>query len=160
MKGDVEMVFGDGRVLRVRGPNSLSPTIPDIPFLTLRSERRARIEGVPEAAAKDVDVRTALRYVRAVIRSFADERTAAVFSGQAVKGVDSRVQGRAKAKLQMLDAARNLIDLRLPPGNRLEALKGDRMGQHGLRVNDRWRICFVWRAGEAWDVEIVDYHRG
>ena len=63
-------------------------------------------------------------------------------------------------KLQMLDAAERLDDLRVPPGNRLEALKGNRAGQHSIRINDRWRICFVWRAGEAAAVEVVDYHGG
>ena len=63
-------------------------------------------------------------------------------------------------KLQMLDAAKRLDDLRVPPGNRLEALKGDRAGQHSIRVNERWRICFVWRAGESSAVEVVDYHSG
>ena len=58
----------------------------------------------------------------------------------------------------MLDAAGRLEDLRAPPGNRLEALRGDRRGQHSIRVNDRWRICFVWRDSSAWNVEIVDYH--
>ena len=58
----------------------------------------------------------------------------------------------------MVDAAGRLDDLRVPSGNRLEALRGDRRGQYSIRVNDRWRICFAWRAGEAWDVEIVDYH--
>ena len=58
----------------------------------------------------------------------------------------------------MLDAAKHLEDLRIPPSNRLEALKGDRRGQHSVRINDRWRLCFVWQVGGAWDVEIVDYH--
>ena len=58
----------------------------------------------------------------------------------------------------MIDAAGRLADLRAPPGNRLEALRGGRWGQHSIRVNDRWRICFVWRDGAAWDVEVVDYH--
>jgi proteic killer suppression protein len=58
----------------------------------------------------------------------------------------------------MLDAAADLNDLRVPPGNRLERLRGDRAGQHSIRVNDRWRICFRWRSGDAYDVEIVDYH--
>ena len=61
-------------------------------------------------------------------------------------------------KLDMLDAASNLQDLRIPPANRLEALKGDRMGQHSIRINDQWRLCFVWRVDGARDVEIVDYH--
>ena len=61
-------------------------------------------------------------------------------------------------KLLVLDAASRLNDLRAPPGNRLEALRGNRRGQHSIRVNDRWRICFVWRDGSAWNAEIVDYH--
>jgi len=95
-----------------------------------------------------------------VIKSFADKRTAALFAGYAVKGLPRQLQQRARVKLQMLDAARRLEDLRVPPGNRLEALRGDRAGQHSIRINDRWRVCFAWRGGEAREVEIVDYHRG
>lgn len=68
------------------------------------------------------------------------------------------IQQRARRKLRMLDAATVIDDLRLPPSNRLEKLKGDRRGQHSIRVNDQWRICFVWHASHATDVEIVDYH--
>jgi proteic killer suppression protein len=68
------------------------------------------------------------------------------------------VQRLAQRKLVILDAAESLQDLRLPPGNRLERLSGDRAGQHSIRVNDQWRICFHWRDGDAHDVEIVDYH--
>ena len=93
-----------------------------------------------------------------VIKSFADKRTAAVFTGHTVRGMAARIQRRARAKLLMIDAAQRLDDLRVPPGNRLEALRGDRRRQHSIRVNDQWRVCFVWRDGEAWDVEIVDYH--
>ena len=64
----------------------------------------------------------------------------------------------ALRKLRMLDAAVGLEDLRVPPGDRLERLRGDRAGQHSIRVNERWRICFRWRNGDAYDVEIVDYH--
>ena len=95
-----------------------------------------------------------------MIRSFADRRTAAVFAGHAVTGLPHRLQRRARAKLQAIDAAIRLDDLRVPPGNRLEALKGNRVGQHSVRINDRWRTCFVWRDGEAWQVEVVDYHKG
>ncbi len=96
-----------------------------------------------------------------MIKSFADKRTAALFAGHAVKGVPHQLQRRAKARLQALDAAKRLDDLRVPPGNRLEALMGDRAGQHSIRINQRWRICFGWRTdGEAWEVEIVDYHKG
>ncbi len=95
-----------------------------------------------------------------MIRSFADKRTAALFVGHAVRGSPHQLQRRTRAKLQVLDAARRLNDLRVPPGNRLEALRGDRMGQHSIRINDRWRICFAWRDGEVWHVEMVDYHGG
>jgi proteic killer suppression protein len=95
-----------------------------------------------------------------VIKSFADKRTAAIFAGYAVRELPHQIQRRARAKLQAVDAARRLDDLRVPPGNRLEALKGDRTGQHSIRVNDQWRICFAWHGGEAWDAEIVDYHGG
>jgi proteic killer suppression protein len=93
-----------------------------------------------------------------VIKSFADKRTAAIFASYAVRDLPQQLQGRARAKLLAIDAARKLDDLRIPPANRLEALRGDRHGQHSIRINDQWRICFSWRQGEAWDVEIVDYH--
>ncbi len=93
-----------------------------------------------------------------MIKSFADKRTAAIFSGYAVRGLPAQIQKRARAKLLAVDAASWLDDLRSPPGNRLEVLRGDRQGQHSIRVNDQWRICFAWRDSEAWDVEIVDYH--
>jgi len=93
-----------------------------------------------------------------VIKSFRDRRTAAVFSGLRLKGFPSDVLRRAQKGLRQLDAARTLQDLRLPPSNRLEALERERRGQHSIRINDQWRICFVWQEGDAYDVEIVDYH--
>lgn len=93
-----------------------------------------------------------------MIKSFADKRTAAIFAGYAVRGLPLQIQGRARAKLLAVDAAKRLDDLRVPPGNRLEALRGDRQGQHSIRINDQWRICFEWRDGEAWHVEVADYH--
>ena len=93
-----------------------------------------------------------------MIRSFADKRTAAVFAGLVARGLPHQIQRRARAKLFMVDAAERLGDLRAPPGNRLEVLRGDRQGQHSIRVNDRWRICFHWWNGDAWELEIVDYH--
>ena len=93
-----------------------------------------------------------------MIRSFADRRTAAVFAGVVARGLPHQIQRRARAKLLMVDAAERLGDLKAPPGNRLEALRGDRQGQHSIRVNDQWRICFQWCNGDAWDLEIVDYH--
>lgn len=93
-----------------------------------------------------------------MIKSFADKRTAAIFAGYAVKGLPVQVQRRARAKLLAVDAAAKHEDLLVPPGNRLEALRGDRRGQHSVRVNDQWRVCFEWRDEDAWNVEIVDYH--
>jgi proteic killer suppression protein len=93
-----------------------------------------------------------------VIKSFADKRTAAIFAGYAVRDLPWQIQRRARVKLLVVDAAKQIDDLRVPPGNRLEALHGSRQGQHSIRVNDQWRICFVWKDGEAWDVEVVDYH--
>jgi proteic killer suppression protein len=75
-----------------------------------------------------------------------------------VKKLPASVQRAALRRLLILDAAQQLADLRVPPGNRLERLRGARAGQHSIRVNDRWRICFRWRGGDAYDVEIVDYH--
>ena len=93
-----------------------------------------------------------------MIRSFADKRTAAVFAGHAVRRLPAGIQSRARSKLLAIDAAILLDDLRAPPGNRLEALRGDRRGQYSVRINDQWRVRFAWRDGDAWDVEIVDYH--
>jgi toxin HigB-1 len=93
-----------------------------------------------------------------VIRSFRDATTERLWSRQRVKAIDPRIQRVALRKLAMLDAAEVLEDLRVPPGNRLEALKGDRAGQHSIRINQQWRICFVWTTAGPKDVEIVDYH--
>ena len=93
-----------------------------------------------------------------MIRSFADKRAAAIFAGHAVHGLPMQIQQRARAKLLAIDAAGRLDDLRAPPGNRLEVLRGDRRGRCSIRVNEQWRICFVWRDGDASEVEIVDYH--
>ena len=93
-----------------------------------------------------------------MIKSFADKRTAAVFAGHAVRNLPMQIQRRARAKLLLVDAAVRLEDLRSPPGNHLEALHRDRRGQYSIRINDQWRICFMWRDGEAFEVEIADYH--
>ncbi len=105
-----------------------------------------------------LDVTPVTRYITVVIESFRDKRTAAVFRGDAPKGFPSDIAVIARRKLKLLDAAIRLDDLRSPPGNRLEALKRHRLGQHSIRINDQWRLCFVWRDGNAHDVEIVDYH--
>jgi len=93
-----------------------------------------------------------------VIKTFADKRTAALFLGQFVKALPAEVAVRAKRKLDLIDSAAALDFLRVPPGNRLEALRGDRKGQHSIRVNDQWRVCFRWAEGHAFDVEFCDYH--
>jgi proteic killer suppression protein len=92
-----------------------------------------------------------------VIRSFQDKRTETLWQG-GTPAAFRAIKAVALRKLDMLDAATRLSDLRAPPGNRLEALRGNRQGQHGIRINDQWRICFVWRNGGAELVEIVDYH--
>jgi proteic killer suppression protein len=92
-----------------------------------------------------------------VIRSFRCRDTLAVFSGGTPRRWAALAR-LAERKLMMLDAARSLMDLRIPPGNRLEALSGDRKGSHSIRVNDRYRICFRWEGENAFEVEIVDYH--
>ena len=93
-----------------------------------------------------------------MIKTFADKRTAALFLGRFVKAVPSDVAVRAKRKLDLIDSAASFEFLGMPPGNRLEALRGDRTGQHSIRVNDQWRICFHWIDGHAFDVEFCDYH--
>lgn len=93
-----------------------------------------------------------------MIRSFADAETALVWSGRRSRKLPQDIQAVALRKLRMLNQARVLSDLRVPPGNRLEALKGGRAGQHSIRINDQWRICFVWQEGGPRDVAIVDYH--
>jgi proteic killer suppression protein len=93
-----------------------------------------------------------------VIESFADAETARVWSGRRSRRLPAEIQSIALRKLRILNQARTLNDLRIPPGNRLEALKGDRRGQHSIRINQQWRLCFRWHDGAAYDVGIVDYH--
>jgi len=93
-----------------------------------------------------------------VIRSFRDRDTARLFARQPVRRLAADLHRVALRKLRQLDAAVELTDLRVPPGNRLEKLVGDRAGQYSIRINDQWRICFRWHAGDAHDVEIADYH--
>ena len=93
-----------------------------------------------------------------MIRSFADRDTELVWLREGAKRVDPRIHKVANRKLHLLDAATTLDVLRVPPGNRLEALEGDRAGQHSIRINDQWRICFRWTDAGAEDVAVVDYH--
>jgi toxin HigB-1 len=93
-----------------------------------------------------------------VIKTFADRDTQRLFEGEVARRYPPEIRKRARLKLAQLHAAANLEFMTLPPSNRLEALKGDRKGQHSVRVNQQWRLCFRWQEGNAFDVEIVDYH--
>ena len=93
-----------------------------------------------------------------MIQSFACAETGRLFRDEASRRLPAQIQRVARRKLLLLQQARSLNDLRVPYGNHLEALKDDRAGQHSIRVNDQWRLCFRWREGDAYDVEIVDYH--
>ena len=93
-----------------------------------------------------------------MVRSFRDRDTERGFQRRGSGRLPADVQRVALRRLVMLDAAETLADLRVPPGNRLEKLSGDREGEHGVPINHRWRICFVWKEGDAHQVEIVDYH--
>lgn len=93
-----------------------------------------------------------------MIKSFQDKETEKIFNREFSGKLPQNIQNIARKKLIILDAATKLNDLRVPPGNRLEALKGERKGHHSIRINDQWRICFNWKAGDAYDVRIADYH--
>ena len=94
-----------------------------------------------------------------MIKTFKDRRAQAIFEGRNPgKGFPADLIRAARRKLIMVHRAREILDLRSPPNNRLEALKGDRAGQHSIRINDQWRLCFVWTGSDAQDVEIADYH--
>ena len=93
-----------------------------------------------------------------MIKSFAEPDTERLFRRERVRRYPAELLRAMLRKLALVDAAEQLDDLRVPPGNRLEKLHGDRAGQHSIRVNDQWRVCFRWKDGDAFDVEIVDYH--
>ena len=93
-----------------------------------------------------------------MIRNFKCEQTELIWQGQVSRKLPSSIQLKARRKLRMLNNSRVLNDLRIPPANRLEKLKGNKSGQYSIRINDQWRICFAWDNGDALNVEIVDYH--
>ena len=93
-----------------------------------------------------------------MIKTFRDKETEKIFNRLHSRKLPQNIQHLARRKLVILDAATELTALRVPPGNRLEGLKSDRKGQHSIRINDQWRICFKWQTGDAYDVEIADYH--
>ena len=127
-------------------------------WLTRRWLDDPGVRGRTERLSWALDIHHDTRYVSRMIASFRNKRTAAVWAGRLPKGFPPDLLAAARRKLRYLDAAVSLDDLRSPPGNRLEALAGDRAGQHSIRVNDQFRLCFVWTDGAAEDVEIVDYH--
>lgn len=94
----------------------------------------------------------------AMIETFKDKITKAIFEGKRVKKLPEDLQRKAERKLIRIDTAVTIEDLRVPPGNMLESLSGDRKGQHSIRVNDQWRICFTWNDDGVYEVEFVDYH--
>lgn len=91
-------------------------------------------------------------------KSFGDKETAKIFDRRRSQRLSPLLQRLALRRLVVLDAAERIDDLRVPPGNRLEKLSGDRRGQYSIRINNQWRLCFRWQSGHAYDVEIVDYH--
>lgn len=93
-----------------------------------------------------------------MILSFADKQTERILNGEVSRRLPTEIQSIARRKLRMINNARRLDDIRIPPANRLEALKGDMKGQHSIRVNDQWRICFRWSNAGVTDVQVVDYH--
>lgn len=93
-----------------------------------------------------------------MIRSFADRETERIWEGRVSRKLPTDMQTTARRKLRMLNNAEAIQDLKAPPGNRLEALKGSRKGQHSIRINNQWRLCFQWKDNHAYSVEIVDYH--
>lgn len=100
----------------------------------------------------------ALRYNSHMIKNFKSKEARSIWAGERVRGIALDIQQVARRKLRMLNSARQLGDLRIPPGNRLEALKGNRAKEYSIRVNDQWRICFQWIGGHAVDVTLEDYH--
>jgi proteic killer suppression protein len=93
-----------------------------------------------------------------MIQGFKGREAERIWKGEVSRKLPQEIQKTARRKLRMLNNARSLEDLRVPPGNRLEALRGGRAGQHSIRINQQWRICFSWQDGHAYEVEIVDYH--
>jgi proteic killer suppression protein len=95
-----------------------------------------------------------------MIKTFANKEAERLFQREASRVLPADIQRKARLKLEVLDAAERLDDLRVPPDNRLEKLRGDRASQYSIRINQQWRICFRWKNGDCYDVEVVDYHSG
>lgn len=118
-----------------------------------------RIHGINvPARVIALDSDNARRYHETMIKSFASKETEKIFQREFSRKLPSDIQAGARRKLEVLDAADALSDLMVPPSNRLEKLSGERQNQYSIRINDQWRICFEWQSGDAYHVEIVDYH--
>lgn len=117
-----------------------------------------RVAVCPDPWRSGLDNCHVTRYISIMIRTFADKRTAELFAKGSARGIPPDVIRRAVRRMEYVDLATRLDDLRTPPGNRLHALKGDRSGQHAIAVNDQWRVCFRFVDGDAYDVEFCDYH--
>jgi len=144
-----------------RGPAAALRRLDHAPERTTVRDRPAcgrQLQALVRPRAITFDAINEIRYVWLVIRSFRDRETEKVFQRERSRRLPPDVQRRAHRKLLILDAAETLEDLRVPPGNRLEGLSGGRSGQRSIRINDQWRICFRWERGDAYDVEITDYH--
>jgi proteic killer suppression protein len=111
-----------------------------------------------KADTTSLDPHNATRYYPSVIKSFRDKESRRLFERERISQWSTEIQRAALRKLLILDAAEEIADLRLPPGNRLEKLSGDRAGSYSIRINDQWRVCFEWRDGDAYEVEVTDYH--
>jgi proteic killer suppression protein len=120
--------------------------------------RKSTAAGDVGGASLTCDIIDVPRYAQPVIRSFGDRDTERLWNEERVRSIDPRTLRTALRKLEQLHAAKVVDDLRIPRGNRREALKGDRRGQHSVRINDQWRICFIWKDGGDDDVELVDCH--
>jgi proteic killer suppression protein len=135
---------------------------------TLRRHTRLRTGSLFDRLDKPgscrFELNNALRHITSYVivapgvKTFKGKETETIWRGQRSRHLPQGVQQAARHKLRMIDNARTLDDLRVPPANRLERLRGDRAGQYSVRIYDQWRICFVWKQGDAFDVEIVDYH--
>jgi proteic killer suppression protein len=136
------------------------PYLPQENFLDADiSESAARINRHNEIYTnQSIDTHNVMRYSQIMIQSFADPETMKIWQGVRSRRLPPDIQQGALRKLRMLNQARVLQDLRVPPGNRLEPLKGDMAGQYSIRINQQWRICFTWQEGGPADVQIIDYH--
>ena len=105
-----------------------------------------------------LDVTNAFRYYRYMIMSFKSKETEKIWNGEFSKKLPSNIQKIARRKLRMINNSNSINDLKIPPSNNLELLKGKRKGQYSIRINDQWRICFKWENNHSYNVEIVDYH--